>query len=186
MELSKAIMIPSISMQLINMKRAQVELDKPETLKKYLKKEDIELISSFKTSVCDFDNEENYNWATGITSFDDYVLKPNKEGGGNNIYGGEILEVLKNIGPKEAKAYVLMKIIPADVRESVVFDSKSPRLVDTVTEFSQFGSTLTRGDQIIDNRVGGVLVRTKFSTSLEGGISAGQGFLDTCAIKYPK
>lgn len=76
---------------------------------------------------------------------DEYVLKPNREGGGNNIYGEDITKTLKEIGPEEAKSYVLMKKVPTDVRKIVTVSKNKVELMDSVSEFGQFGCILTRG-----------------------------------------
>lgn len=50
--------------------------------------------------------------AAAIASPDDFVLKPQREGGGNNLYGSELVERLQS--GTDLAAYILMqKIKPA-------------------------------------------------------------------------
>lgn len=44
---------------------------------------------------------------------EDYLLKPNKEGGGNNYFGREALEMLKTMGREQLRSYILMEKIRA-------------------------------------------------------------------------
>ena len=39
---------------------------------------------------------------------EDYILKPNAEGGGNNYFGVDALNKLQSTKKEEAKAYIVM------------------------------------------------------------------------------
>lgn len=42
-----------------------------------------------------------------------FVLKPQREGGGNNLYGEHLVRALKEMSPAELSAFVLMeRIVP--------------------------------------------------------------------------
>ena len=46
-----------------------------------------------------------------------YVLKPQREGGGNNLYGSEMLAAFDSLSPEELASYILMeRIEPPSVR----------------------------------------------------------------------
>src|SRR5687768_13711441 len=48
-----------------------------------------------------------------IANPSNYVLKPQREGGGNNVYGEDIVELVKKLSPTELAAYILMdRILP--------------------------------------------------------------------------
>jgi glutathione synthase len=61
---------------------------------------------------------------------DRYVLKPQREGGGNNVYGDAIVETLKTLSVHERNAYILMDLIrtpPVDnlmLREGVILNGQ--------------------------------------------------------------
>ena len=84
------------------------------------------------------------------------MLKPNREGGGNNIYGDQIHKILEDIGDQEAKSFVLMKRVPKDIRKSVVINKDQIKMIDTISEFGQFGSILIKEGKLVENKVGGV------------------------------
>jgi|JI9StandDraft_2_1071091.scaffolds.fasta_scaffold832635_2 hypothetical protein len=56
MELSKAIVIPSLPMQLINFKRAQQELCKREVLLKYLSEDEASEVMKISTKMWNFED----------------------------------------------------------------------------------------------------------------------------------
>ena len=41
----------------------------------------------------------------------DYVLKPQREGGGHNLYGQQLVEALERLTLEERQAYILMERI---------------------------------------------------------------------------
>ena len=54
-----------------------------------------------------------------------YVLKPQRDGGGHNIYKSAIPEFLKSIPEDEYKSYTLMELIPtASQRNSIIREGK--------------------------------------------------------------
>ena len=49
--------------------------------------------------------------AKALASPQDYVLKPQREGGGNNHYGDDLVDALERMTPDERAAYILMERI---------------------------------------------------------------------------
>lgn len=71
-----------------------------------------------------------------------YVLKPQREGGGNNIYGEDIKEFLTNIrNSDERGAWILMdRINPPLQRNYMIRPTlKEPLYTDVVSELGIFG-----------------------------------------------
>lgn len=87
-ELSQAIKVPSLGMQLINFKRAQIDLCTADVLKKYIGQEKIQSILQNVVPSWDFDNEalQEEIIKSIVGKQNEYVLKPNLEAGGNNIF----------------------------------------------------------------------------------------------------
>ncbi|KAG5087133.1 hypothetical protein JHK82_054530 [Glycine max] len=111
-----------------------------------------------------------------------FVMKPQREGGGNNIYGDELRETLLKLqeaGSQEDAAYILMqRIFPATSPAILVRDGNW----DTghvISEAGIFGTYLRNKDKIIINNESGYMVRTKISSSYEGGVLPGFGVVDT-------
>lgn len=108
---SNALSIPPIEFELVNSKRVQTELAKPEVLRRYASQEDADLIMTTRVGEWEFDSisQENLAALTAKVEADPsaYVLKPNLEGGGNNLYGEDILSKLR--GDRHAlRSYILM------------------------------------------------------------------------------
>ena len=73
---------------------------------------------------------------------DQYVVKPQREGGGNNIYGADIPAFLKTIvGTPEQDAYIVMDMISPPVSTNYMIRPliKEPMLVKTISELGIYG-----------------------------------------------
>ena len=120
-----------------------------------------------------------------------YVLKPQREGGGFNLWGEEIVSTLKRNDRycfgitvkhrKELENLILMKrIFPQEhpcVHVKMGISSTHPSLSEIVF-YSCVLFDSEKGSMLFAKDVG-VLVRTKVSNSLEGGVSAGFAVLDS-------
>ncbi len=73
----------------------------------------------------------------------DFVLKPQREGGGNNVYGDEVLKQLETMSTEDRAAHVLMqRIRPPHGRNVILRRGEPVKLVDTISELGIFGYTL--------------------------------------------
>jgi glutathione synthase len=115
---------------------------------------------------------------------ENWVLKPQREGGGNNLYACDLREELERIrrGEKLDNSYTLMrKIVPGDSRNEVFdFVSKdgSTRHAPGVSEVGLFTVLFADGKKPPSlNSVGGVFCRAKDPQSNEGGVCVGHGYL---------
>jgi len=108
-------------------------------------------------------------------------LKPQREGGGNNIYGDDIKPFLENIRDSdERNAYILMdRIQPPLTTNYMVRPGKEPMMVDVISELGIFGYVIGDKEQIFTNKQVGHMLRTKLSYVNEGGVAAGLGALDS-------
>ncbi|KAL3099482.1 hypothetical protein niasHS_002937 [Heterodera schachtii] len=121
--------------------------------------------------------------ADAIAFPDRYVLKPNREGGGKNFWGQDIVDKLSQFTQKERASFILMeKLNPLTVKNYLVWPNRDEAAFDDVVmELGVYGFML-------GNRVDGTvpyfdqpghLVRTKLASSNEGGISVGTGAFDS-------
>uniref|UniRef100_A0ACD5YLD8 Uncharacterized protein n=1 Tax=Avena sativa TaxID=4498 RepID=A0ACD5YLD8_AVESA len=113
MEQSSAVKCPSISYHLVGSKKIQQELAKPNVLERFLEnKEEISKLRQCFAGLWSLDEEEIVKSA--IENPDLFVLKPQREGGGNNIYGLDVRDALirlKKEGGDALSAYILMQRI---------------------------------------------------------------------------
>lgn len=72
-----------------------------------------------------------------------FVLKPQREGGGNNVYGEKVREVLQSVtNSKEQTAWILMdRIIPPVEKGYIIRPDgpEIPQIADLVSELGIFG-----------------------------------------------
>ncbi|XP_001653706.2 glutathione synthetase isoform X2 [Aedes aegypti] len=185
MERTKAIKCPSIHYHLAGTKKVQQALAKPGILKRFI--EDNAKIDSIKdifTGLYSLDKGEEGEQAVKLafSNPERYVLKPQREGGGNNVYGSDIAGALEKMNEDERSAWILMeRIFPPLSRGYMIRpDGKMPpEIVDLVSELGIFGAIIGTKDKILYNKQVGHMLRTKLSSANEGGVAAGLGALDS-------
>jgi glutathione synthase len=67
-----------------------------------------------------------------------FVLKPQREGGGNNIYGENILKMMKSLTPEELKAYILMQKIKPVPRLGFLVKKRELSCAPVISELGIF------------------------------------------------
>ena len=87
------------------------------------------------------DEAGNKSFASAIANPERFVLKPQREGGGNNVYGVDIKPFLENIKDSdERNAYILMdRIQPPITTNYMVRPGQKPKLVNVISELGIFG-----------------------------------------------
>lgn len=120
-----------------------------------------------------------------------YVVKPQKEGGGNNFYDDDARDLLqKFINPEtevpvreNLKQYLIMeRIYPPMVKVFMLRDGNLLE-INSLSELGLFSllfidSSKEPGEQILVNKNFGTLMRTKGSHSNEGGVNSGYSVID--------
>lgn len=114
-----------------------------------------------------------------------HVLKPQREGGGNNIYKEEIPGYLKSMPEADWKGWVLMELInPAANAENVALRNDGEVLRgNVISELGVYGTILwEKNGKVLHNDQGGWLLRTKGKEVNEGGVAAGFSSLDSVLL----
>eukprot|EP00092_Neocalanus_flemingeri_P000115 GFUD01000117.1.p1 GENE.GFUD01000117.1~~GFUD01000117.1.p1 ORF type:complete len:481 (+),score=152.64 GFUD01000117.1:66-1508(+) len=184
MERSLAIKCPSINYHLAGTKKVQQELAKPGQVEKFLGyKAQIESVRDIFTGLYSLDHDEagDKSYDAAIANPDRFVLKPQREGGGNNVYGEDIKPFLEKIKDSEERnAYILMdRIQPPVTTNYMVRPGQDAKLVNVISELGIFGYVIGDKNRIITNKQVGQMLRTKLSHVDEGGVAAGLGALDS-------
>ena len=196
LERSRAIKCPSIPLQLAGGKKVQQVLTKPGVLEQYLcdKKWGSDVFTQIEV------NDIKDNWM-GMWGLDDddaisrarmlassLVLKPQREGGGNNIYKDDIPAFLDALPPKERQGWIAMELIvpPRGTSNYLVRAGGGPESAirtEVVSELGIFGWALFGGaaGEVKEKQIGW-LVRTKGKGSNEGGVAAGFSVLDSLML----
>lgn len=173
-ERSSAIKCPSIHYHLAGTKKVQQALAKPGVLKRFLKDEnEIKQVQGIFTGLYSFDKNEGGDETVrmALENPENFVMKPQREGGGNNIYGADIPGKLKGMDDLERSAYILMERIFPPISRSYMIRPGAPsppKIVDMVSELGIFGAIIGSKDKILYNRQVGHMLRTKISSANEG------------------
>ncbi|GAA5881206.1 hypothetical protein JCM16303_004842 [Sporobolomyces ruberrimus] len=203
-ERSLAIKCPSVGMQLAGCKKVQQVLFEPRQLSKFMNQEEEQekLRSSF---VGLWGMEEGGEGERLVKERPErFVLKPQREGGGNNIYRNDIPPFLRQLeeedqqsrggedgGPKGQEGYILMELIEPPLGQTqllVKAGEDKARRADVVSELGIYGVVLLKenlngegvgGCEVLRNETVGHLLRTKGRESDEGGIAVGFSVLDS-------
>lgn len=183
LEKSLAIKCPTILSQLSGAKKVQQILTDKEVLAQFLDPESSAVVSDTFVEIYPLDTSEKGQKGRKLALElpGKYVLKPQREGGGNNIYKEDIPGYLRSISESEWEGYVLMELIetPRHVN-TVVRHSDVHAEVEIVSELGVFGYVLwEENGNILVNGAADYLLRLKFSNSDEGGVAAGFGCLDS-------
>lgn len=184
MERSRAVKCPDISTHLAGTKKVQQVLARPGVLEKFFP-EQPEVVEQIRATFAglytlDIGPEGDKTVAMALADPDQYVLKPQREGGGNNIYGSEICQVLQGVkGSTERMAYILMdKIQPAPVQNYLLRRDAPLQISNCLSELGVFGAYVREGKDTVMNECVGHLLRTKSSEHSDGGVAAGVAVLD--------
>uniref|UniRef100_A0A2N9HVW0 Glutathione synthetase n=1 Tax=Fagus sylvatica TaxID=28930 RepID=A0A2N9HVW0_FAGSY len=180
-EQSSAIKCPSISYHLAGTKKIQQELAKPNVLERFLdNKDDIAKLRKCFAGLWSLDDSDIIKNA--IEKPELFVMKPQREGGGNNIYGVDVRETLLRLqkeGTDGNGAYILMQRIFPTVFPTFLIRDGICHKDYAISELGIYGAYLRNKDKVIMNDQCGFLMRTKISSSDEGGVAAGFGVLDS-------
>ncbi|RYR02289.1 hypothetical protein Ahy_B06g081108 isoform D [Arachis hypogaea] len=101
---------------------------------------------------------------------------------GNNIYGDAVRETLQKLqkaGSEEDAAYILMQRIFPTTSAAILMRDGCWHKDHAVSELGIYGTYLRNKDKVIMNNQSGYLMRTKVSSSDEGGVAAGFAVLDS-------
>lgn len=131
----------------------------------------------------DFNEHGNAIVEMGISNPQRFVLKPQREGGCNNLYGTDIKNFLESVKSKPDRvAWILMdRIYPPIHKNYIVKPGKNIDIEtkELVSELGIFGVIIGDDKNIIVNKQGGHMLRTKLATDNEGGVATGLGACDS-------
>jgi glutathione synthetase len=220
LERSTAIKCPSIPLQLAGGKKVQEVLTQAGVLERFLadgkkytevfSKEEIRELRDSFMAMWGLDvgedlltpdgqamqaGKENFGVRKAREEAEALVLKPQREGGGNNVYKQDIPAFLDKLPPQERQAWIAMQLIvtPADVGSYLIragsttssSDSQTPVKTNVISELGIFGWSIfgkEGGQSNVREDTIGWLVRTKGTDSNEGGVATGFSVLDSLLL----
>ncbi|XP_068696198.1 glutathione synthetase-like [Montipora foliosa] len=185
LERSRAIKCPSAAFHLAGTKKVQQVLASPGVLERFISDEEaVNKIRSTFTGLYTLDEGPEGDKAVqmAMEEPDRFVLKPQLEGGGHNVFGEDIVKTLTGTADvKERSKFILMDKIQPPVAKNYIVRAELPQpvLADVVSEIGFFGILISRGDEILVNREVGHLMRTKSIDHQDGGVCSGRANLDS-------
>jgi glutathione synthase len=191
-ELSRAIKAPSLLVHLAGTKKVQQVLSDPGELSRFLSQDEVDLCSSVFARQFDPSRPDSASTVTAaIAKPGTWVLKPQREGGGNNLHGQHIRDVLT--AGSGLEKFVLMEKISSAPVPAQLLQNGTVQTVDAISELGIFAVYLARGNQEdpqshrqeLMNTMSGAMLRTKHFSSDEGGVCAGAGVIDTPFLLSP-
>lgn len=186
LEYSYAIKCPSVTTQLAGTKKVQQLLTERAVINKLapkISKSSVDALLETFVAIHPLDDETPEGRHARTLAFDHpeyYVLKPQREGGGNNIYKENIPGFLTSTPKQNWAAYILMELIHPPQIKNKILRNGTPHLGEIVSELGVFGGILwnSQTGECKFNKQDGWLLRTKLQSSDEGGVAAGFGCID--------
>lgn len=184
LERSCAAKCPDIATQLAGTKKVQQELSRVGLLEALLPGQP-EAVARLRATFAglyslDMGEEGDQAVAEALAAPSHFVLKPQREGGGNNFYGEEMVHALEQLKDSEERAsYILMeKIEPEPFRNCLLRPGSPAQVVQCISELGIFGVYVRQGTTLVMNKHVGHLLRTKAIEHADGGVAAGVAVLD--------
>lgn len=184
-EQSTSVRVPDIGCHLAGLKKVQQELSDPQALALFIPEEDearnlqdtfVELLP------LDADDHGDENAQRALTNPSKWVIKPQREGGGHNIYDTDIPDFLSSISRTERAAHILMERILPRTEPLMLLRNGRLWVGEAVSELGIYGSILVNDGVVVENKAAGYLVRSKPSNVHEGGVAAGFAYLNSIQL----
>ena len=126
-------------------------------------------------------------WAQDPAICRKFVLKPQREGGGNNYYKEKIPAHLQTVPAEHWASYILMELITPPPVANLILRNGQIEQGGVICELGIYGTCIwangdeasSSGGSIMRNEAAGYLLRTKGDQSEEGGVAAGFGCMDS-------
>jgi glutathione synthase len=200
LERSRATKAPSLGYHLAGTKKVQQELARPGVVERFFpttgdnSEENANKVKVMRSvfaglySLGEDANEEDLAAVKDIlfnAQQGQYVLKPQREGGGYNFYGDKMAAKLKEntivgennsiqLGKVLAEYILMQRLFPPQQRVVLMRNGKVEGSGDAVSELGCFGTLVVTHDGVIcHNEYSGFLLRTKFANVDEGGVASG-------------
>ncbi|XP_071394980.1 glutathione synthetase-like [Centroberyx affinis] len=188
MERSLAVKCPDIGTHLAGTKKVQQELARPGVLERFFPDQP-QVVEQIRATFAgqytlDMGPEGDQTVAMSLAKPDEFVLKPQREGGGNNFFGEDIVRILEEVkGDKRRAAYILMDRIRPKVEHNVLLRRGLPLQLSSVCyEIGVLGAYVRHGGEMVLNEVAGQILRTKSIEHGDGGICSGVSVFDSPLI----
>ena len=184
LERSRATNCPSAAYQLVGTKKMQQALAEPGVLERFVTSE--AAVKRMRSTFAGLYTLEltpagDAAMEMALRDPEKFVLKPQREGGGNNHYGEKVREVLQQVGhTPERTAFILMDRVHPPPQQGFILKAGQFTLepLPLISELGIFGTYVRKGERVLLNTEGGHILRTKLVTVNEGSVAIGAAALD--------
>eukprot|EP00924_Labyrinthula_sp_SR-Ha-C_P016727 snap_masked-scaffold_6-processed-gene-13.25-mRNA-1 protein AED:0.23 eAED:0.25 QI:0/-1/0/1/-1/1/1/0/525 len=185
-ETSFALKCPNITYHLLGTKKVQQKLSIESELKQFVAAEVAPKLRDVFAGQWSMhpaeQNSDDLNAIKKARTSEDFVLKPQREGGGNNFYGNDVGKFLASGGEafgESPESYVLMQRIYPQKKEATLVRDGEMRKGECLSELGVFGVMIANVNdgEVAMNEEGGYLIRVKFDGVNEGGVATGYSCL---------
>ncbi|KIY73587.1 glutathione synthase [Cylindrobasidium torrendii FP15055 ss-10] len=183
LERSRAIKCPSYPLQLAGGKKVQQVLAQEGVLERFIDSAAAQELRASWMEMWGLDEEDGTRKAAERHM--QLVLKPQREGGGNNVYKEAIPPFLETLDAQEKAAWIAMALIvpPEGIQGHLVKAEVEGNVkTEVVSELGIFGYSLFGAGEVKAEKEIGWLVRTKGKDSNEGGVASGFSVLDSIVL----
>ena len=193
-ERSTATKCPTVAYQLVGTKKIQQVLCSPGVLERFISKEKADMLRRCFAEQYSLGSMASPGSDIAVenaiaTNGEKWVLKPQREGGGNNFYGKELADFLKaHLGCDVLSGYVLMQRIFPRPQKSVCLRKGQVATITTISELGIYGVFVGDGSSDTPpmlNQAAGYLLRTKPLGVDEGGVATGYSVLNSIVLSGP-
>ena len=183
LETSLAINCPSIGYQLAGTKKVQQVLADENILKLFVHDQtDLRNLLDTFTGIYSLENPDHVQFIQdAIQNPQAYVLKPEREGGGNLIYGEKMADMLKDNSVGKSQYILMRRICPRGTPTVFVKDGEFEEALG-VSELGIFGTHIADSQKVYLSACAGYLLRTKKEGVEDGGVASGVAVMDSIAF----
>ncbi|XP_076015359.1 glutathione synthetase-like isoform X1 [Genypterus blacodes] len=178
MERSLAVKCPDIGTHLAGTKKVQQVLARPGVLEKFFPNQPqvVEQIRETFTGLytLDMGSEGDQTVAMALANPHCFVLKPQREAGGNNFCGESLVRVLEEVkNDKRRASYILMDRIRPKIEQNFLVQRGQPvTLASVFCEIGVCGAYVRHGGEMVLNEVTGHCMKTCDTKYDDGGEAA--------------
>lgn len=186
LEQSRAIKCPDLLTHLMTLKIMQASLAKEGAVEQFIPHQDASRIRETFMPMCPLDGSESgrrlRQEAMSPSDGAAYVVKPNLEGGGHNIYGEAVPEFLGSLGREPSGAYTIMRMIEPPETHGLLETPAKHYQGPVVSELGVLGTCLWRRSnnsvEMLSNKTAGWTFKTKATGVMEMNVVKGNGCFD--------
>mmetsp|Transcript_13922 Transcript_13922/g.23674 ORF Transcript_13922/g.23674 Transcript_13922/m.23674 type:complete len:640 (+) Transcript_13922:45-1964(+) len=198
LERGSAAKCPNLGYHLAGTKKVQQELARRGAVEQFFEGDEADVAAQIRTAFAGLyslgadANEEDMEAVKDVLFNDakgQYVLKPQREGGGYNYYGENLANKLKEnctitvdddgnndvtLSPDLSEFILMERLFPPQQRAILLRNGQVEGTGMSISELGCFGAIVSSGDgEVVHNEYAGFLLRTKFSGVDEGGVASG-------------